>query len=199
MSNNYDLCYKSTNELEAAGAAYTGYNMLLLKSDKVPVVDSFANFLTKSGLSAEVTDAAETAAETKAEEVIAADNYIVRNVSSVCTLSEINAGKTLIAGVAGKIIKVLGFSARVAGNFTTTTSVDLQDTNSTPVKVQVMAVAALTDGAVLKDGTTNVTQGAGMFANLTSGKGLAVANVGDAAAGGTSITVNVQYVLVDAA
>jgi hypothetical protein len=120
-----------------------------------------------------------------------ADRVQVAEVTA--TLAEINAGKELIAGVTGKTITVVGLTARVSGTFATTTSVDVQSDNATPVKVRVDAVAALSDGAILHDEATNTTLSAGWATALGSGDGLEVANVGTAATGGTSITYTVAY------
>ena len=119
-----------------------------------------------------------------------------RVVNVTVPLASINAGLTLIPGVAGKKILVSDITARVAGSFTTTTSVDLQSTNASPVKISVMAVAALTSGSVLKPGDSNVSRAAGYAAPLGTGDGVAVANVGTAAAGGTSITYTLTYALI---
>jgi hypothetical protein len=128
------------------------------------------------------------------EQIIdAAVEGVARVARVVCTLAEINAGKVIIPAVAGKQVLVTDFAARVAGNFTTTTSVDLQASTTTATKVQVMAVAALTDAAVLKDGTSDVTRGAAMYGVTPAGEGVSIANVGTAAAGGTSITVMLTY------
>ncbi len=120
----------------------------------------------------------------------------IRTANVTATLAEINAGKTIIPGVAGKSIRVVGFVERVTGGFASTTSVDLQSSNATPVKVVVNAVAALTNGAVLVPGSANVTLGAGYGVNLGAGDSLVVANVGSAATGGTSIQFTIQYALV---
>lgn len=118
---------------------------------------------------------------------------VVRVAVVTATLAEINAGKVIVPALSGKSIVVTDFAARVSGNFTATTSVDLQATTTTATKVQVCAVAALTDAAVLKDGTANVTRGAAMYGSAPAGESISVANVGTAAAGGTSITFYVTY------
>ena len=119
----------------------------------------------------------------------------VQTLVNVVTLAEINAGKTLLAGVAGKTITVVGVDAKVSGNFAATTSVDLEDTNGTPVAIATAAVAALTDAAILDSTTANVTMGAGFLGALTAGEGIAVTNTGSAATTGTSITYKVDYVI----
>lgn len=108
------------------------------------------------------------------------------------TLAEINAGKVLVPAVTGKQIQVTSFAYRMAGTFTTTTSVDLQDTAAQ--KVAVVPVASLVNNTTVLPLTANV--GALFGAPLTVSQSLNVANVGTAAAGGTSITFTVSYVLI---
>ena len=119
----------------------------------------------------------------------------VKTALVTLTLAQINAGATLIAGVTGRIITVLDYKAKVTGNFTTTTAVLVQDTTGTPVIIATNAVAALTDGNILNEKTSNVTMGAGYLAALGAGKGIVVANSGTAAAGGTSITFRIDYTI----
>lgn len=135
----------------------------------------------------------QTALNTLQTNIDTANANAVHTAIVTATLAEINAGKTLVAGVTGKKITVLNFIERVLGNFAATTSVDVQSSNVTPVKVAVAAVAALTTGAVLIPGTANVTLGAGFGAQLGTGDGLVVANVGSAATTGTSITYTITY------
>lgn len=122
-------------------------------------------------------------------------NKVPLSVVNVVTLAEINAGKTILAGVTGKTITVLDFAAKVNGTFITTTTVDLEDTNGTPVVISALAVANLTDGNVIKPGDTGSAEGAGYLGALTLGAGLAVTNTGSAAAGGTDITFLVEYLI----
>lgn len=120
---------------------------------------------------------------------------IVQTALVTATLAEINAGKTLIAGVTGKSITILDYKAKVSGGFTTTTAVLVQDTTDTPVVIATNAVAALTNGNILNEKTSNVTMGAGYLTTLAAGKGVVVANSGSAAAGGTSITFRIDYTI----
>jgi len=120
-------------------------------------------------------------------------NKITLSATNIVTLAESNAGKTIVPGVDGKIITIVGFDATVSGTYASTTSVDLEDTNGSPVAIATMLVAALTDGAVLDSTTTNVTMGVGFLGALTVGEGIAVTNTGSAGTGGTSITISVQY------
>lgn len=128
---------------------------------------------------------------------LASDVGDLRTAKVTATLAEINAGKTLISAPgAGYKIRVVDFINRISGTFTTTTSVDLQDGAAT--KVAVSAVAGLTNGTVQVPGSANVTLGAGFGADLTDNSPLNVANVGTAAAGGTSITYTITYAIVPA-
>lgn len=119
----------------------------------------------------------------------------VLHFHATATLAQINADLTLLAGVSGRTIRIVDFSARVSGTFTTCTTVDVQDTNGTPVVIQSIAAAAILDGSVLKDGTANVTRGVGMWGDLTANEGIEVVNTGSDCAGGTSITFDIQYTI----
>jgi hypothetical protein len=109
------------------------------------------------------------------------------------------AGKTLVAGIAGRTIRVLNYNLRVVGAFNggAGTAMVIQDTNSSPVVITTAAKAALTDGAKISGAATvtNVTDGAGMTANLTAAQGIAVA--ADAAwDAGTSVHIEIEYMYV---
>jgi len=121
---------------------------------------------------------------------------IVQQVTNTVTLAEINAGKTIVAGVAGRTIQPKNFVAVVNGTFLTGTSVELEDTNGSPVGVFSTAAAGLTDAAVIVPGEANTTLNAGFLGNLTAGEGLAVTATGSAFTGGTDITISVQYTLI---
>jgi hypothetical protein len=120
---------------------------------------------------------------------------IAQTALVTATLAEINAGKTLIAAVEGASITILDYKAKVTGGFSTTTAVLVQDTTDTPVVIATNAVAALTNGNILNEKTSNVTMGAGYLASLAAGKGVVVANSGSAATGGTSITFRIEYTI----
>lgn len=120
----------------------------------------------------------------------------LQSITVTATLAEINAGKTLIPAVSGKSIKVTDYIMRVSGGWATATSVDLQSSNATPVKVNVALIAALTNGAVIVPPTANVTLSAGFGVALGSGDALKVVNVGTAGTGGTSITYTITYAIV---
>ena len=118
---------------------------------------------------------------------------LVQSVVVEATLTEVNAGKTLIAGVTGKTITILDYTMLFDGAFEAATSVDLDDTNGTPVSICALAVAGATDGAVIKPDHTNITNGAGYLAELTAGKGVAIGKTGSSATTGTKVTVAILY------
>jgi hypothetical protein len=119
------------------------------------------------------------------------------NYTGTVTLANIQSGITLIPAVAGRTIKVLRYFVKVNGTFTTGASVILQDTNSTPVIITTMLVAALTTGSKISSEMviSNVTDGAGFKANLTADKGIAIPAVATMA-GGTSLLISIDYMLV---
>jgi hypothetical protein len=122
---------------------------------------------------------------------------VVLNYTGTVTLANIQSGITLIAGVSGRTIKVLRYFVKPTGTFTTGTSVILQDTNSTPVVITTMLVAALTNGAKISSEVVvaNVTDGAGFRVNLTADKGIAIPAVANMA-GGTSLLISIDYMIV---
>lgn len=114
-------------------------------------------------------------------------------VNITATLAQINAGLLLIPGAAGKKITVLDYTARVAGNFATGTSVALQSNNGTPVVVSTVAEAGLTTGAILKPTSANTTLGAGFAVPLGTADGLQIVNNGAAQTAGTNINLVISY------
>jgi len=100
------------------------------------------------------------------------DNAGLQTITVLATLAQINAGAVIIPAIAGKKITVTNYTARVAGNFATGTSVELESSATT------VAVTTL---------------GTGYAAALPAGEGLNVANNGTAQTGGTSITFTVTY------
>lgn len=131
--------------------------------------------------------------DANADAAQAAADARVRAALVTCTLAELNAGKTLIAGASGKTITIVEIAAKVAGAFAAVTSYDVQDTADSPVAIASFAVAGLTDGAMKRAGDANVTLGAGHMAALTADKGVRVVKNGSSGTGGTSITFRVLY------
>lgn len=138
--------------------------------------------------------------------IVTADGFAIPGLSATSpvysiidtvTLAQLNAGKQIIPDIPGKTIKVVGYLMKFNGAFTTATAIVLQDTNSSPVNVVSIAIAGATNGAKISSFATesNTTDGAGLYANLTEGKGLRIAKTGSNAAGGTSITVEVLFTI----
>lgn len=175
----------------------------IARGAQVEVVSATSKVITSAGINPVVGYALDQATATdqlirvyintlgQSQPVAAANT--VQTVKVTATLAEINAGKTLIAGVASKSITVLNYTARVNGNFATGTAVILQSSNGTPVLVTTIAEAGLTTGAVLTPASANTTLGAGFAAPLGVGDGLRVVNSGSAQTGGTSIEFTLTY------
>lgn len=125
------------------------------------------------------------------------DAPLIQSYVGSATLAELNAGKTLIPELPGRTIKIIGYTLLFTGAFTTATDIRLQDTNGTPVVITTVAIAAATAGAKISSEAVvaNVTDGAGLFANLTIGKGVKIVKTGSSAAGGTSISIKIIYSL----
>ena len=75
------------------------------------------------------------------------------------TAAEVNAGKTLVAAVAGMAHRLIDFTLiAIGGAAATATSVDIIGTRSgSEVRLAVVAVAALTQSAAVKPNSANVT------------------------------------------
>ncbi len=112
------------------------------------------------------------------------------------SLAELNAGKTLIAGVAGKSIRVLQILNVVTGAVQTATAVTVTTTDGATAIV-TWAVAALTDGARLNTGSTisNQTIGAGHNTALTAGQGVTAQKTGSAATNNTDQKLTIYYTI----
>jgi|SRR5579872_313034 len=117
------------------------------------------------------------------------------SVTVTATIAQINAGLTLVAGVAGRTITVTNFYMMAHGNFTTATDVRISDTASSPVDVVTVVVADFQDtNIVTPAGGTGITVGT-FAAPLTAGKGLQLRKTGSSITVATSATVTVQYSL----
>ncbi len=147
------------------------------------------------------TLAAIAASQTLTNKTIDSSSNLLKNVvlayAGSITRAEMIAGKTLVAGVAGRTIRVLNYRLVVTGAFNggAGTSMILQDTDGTPVIITTALKAALTDGARISSyglAIANVTDGAGLTGNLTASAGIEVA--ADAAwDAGTSIDIVIEY------
>lgn len=123
--------------------------------------------------------------------------HAVFNVTGSATLAEINAGKTILTGVAGKQIKVVGGRIKSNGAFTTLTAIQITEGDGSPA-IATYAQAQLTDGAVfdLRVSTSGQTIGSGFLSALTAGQGLSISKTGSTGAGGTSVDYTIDFVLV---
>ena len=122
-------------------------------------------------------------------------NKILQTLIATVTLSEINAGKIILPGVEGKTINVKDFTVVVSGTFLTGTSIEIEDTEASPINVASIAAAGLTDGAIIKPDEANTTIGAGFLGDLTEGEGIAITKTGSDFTGGTSIKVKIDYTI----
>jgi len=122
---------------------------------------------------------------------------VVYSLTDSSSITEINAGKTLLAAVAGRTITVVGWSmTAVGGAAGAATAVTLSDTAGSPVLIGAVAVAALTEGVVVLPSSTNVTDGAaGIGLGLTAAKGITIEKTGSTLTTLTSITVTIQYTI----
>jgi hypothetical protein len=112
------------------------------------------------------------------------------------TLAQANAGYTLLPALAGVRYDILDYTILSNGNFAAVTDYKIQDTADTPINVVTLAVAALTDGAIIVPGTANTTPGAGFTGPLTMGKGVQIVKNGSAGTGGTSLVISLRYKIV---
>ncbi len=120
-------------------------------------------------------------------------NARVQVADVTVTQAQLNAGKTLIAGVTAQAIRVLRVVQRVTGNFATGTAAVVESDNGTPVVVLSEAQASLATGAVLLDSNSGATLGAGYGVPLGTGDGLQAIKSGSDFTGGTSIRYIVEY------
>lgn len=118
---------------------------------------------------------------------------IVRTKTITATLAELNAGKAILAAQTGIAYRVLNYTARVVGAFAAATGILIQDSNGTPVVVTTIAVAGLTNGAVLQPSSSNTTIGAAFAGLTTANKDLNIIKNGIDLTTGTSITITVTY------
>lgn len=110
------------------------------------------------------------------------------------TLTEINAGKVVVEKIPGFKITPLDFVLDFNGTFTTATDIRLSTTDSTPVDIATVLIAAAVDNAFVRAaGSGAGAIGAGFNAEGSSGEGVQIRKTGSAAAGGTSIRGWVMY------
>jgi hypothetical protein len=121
----------------------------------------------------------------------------VFTVVGSATLAEVNAGKTVIEGVSGKQIKVVGGWLKSTGAFAALTAIEFQESDGSPV-IASYAQANLTNGAVfnMRNTITGQTMGAGFMAALTAGNGVKVTKTGSDGTTATQIDYAIDFVLV---
>jgi hypothetical protein len=124
---------------------------------------------------------------------------VVLSYAANITRAEMVAGKVLVAAATGRTIRVLSVKMLVTGAFNggAGTAFILEDSSST-VDILTCLKAALTDGAKISTeglAIANVTEGAGMLANLTAANGISVqADAAWNAGTGIDIVINYKYV-----
>jgi len=122
---------------------------------------------------------------------------VVYSVQGTATLAQINAGLTVVAGVPGQQIKVIGGRVKANGAFEALTAIELQEEDGSPV-IAGWSQATLTNGAVfdLRNTISGQTIGAGFMAALTAGKGLLLTKTGGTATTATSLDYIIDFVVV---
>lgn len=150
---------------------------------------------------AQAASAASALAAAGSATAAAASAASVSTYSAVVTVTDADwtAGKTLIAGVAGKKIVPLSVKSisTAALTCTATASVFLKDTTGAPVTLLTLLVANLAGGnAILKDGATGYTPTAPFLTGVATGKGIVIPAVADVTSTGSSTTFLISYALV---
>lgn len=127
----------------------------------------------------------------------AGGSQVFTRVLAGITLAQINAGYTVLSGVAGQQIMIVGGRLKSSGAFAALTAIELQESDGSPVIV-TWAQAQLTDGAVfdLRNTITGQTIGAGFGTALTSGKGVVITKTGSAGTTATGVDLIVDYIVV---
>lgn len=121
----------------------------------------------------------------------------VHSVRGTATLAEINAGKTLITGIPGQQIRVIGGYMRVNGGaLGALTALVIEESDGSPDIVS-WAQANLTDASRwdLRTVITGQTIGAGFNAALTAGQGVSLSKTGSDATTATDIEYVLDYVI----
>jgi len=151
------------------------------------------------GASAAEIDILDGATVTTAEVNQLDAGTVLKAHSQVVTIAEVNAGEVLVAPVADRTITVLEIRIIVTGGAVgTCTSVEIEDTNGTPVVAWTGAIAALTEDVVISSNVVvaNVTDSTPIV--LTAGAGLTITKTTGTCDTATSITVIARYIVSDA-
>lgn len=115
------------------------------------------------------------------------------------TVAEVNAGKTLLAAVAGKSYRLVScYAIAYGGAATAVTTVDILGTQSTSsVKLVAYAQASLTQSTVLKDGGTGaaVLADGASYAPCDANTAITIGKTGSSVATATGIDVVINYTI----
>jgi phage gp45-like len=124
---------------------------------------------------------------------------VVFNQRIRSTAAEVNTGKTLVAAIPGHKIRLIDATLiAIGGAATTATSVDILATQATAsAKLVAAAVAALTQSAVVKPNSANVTvlaDGASFVPN-DAATALTIGKTGGSLAGSSHIDAIISYTI----
>lgn len=125
-------------------------------------------------------------------------NYLERNIRMRCTAAEVNAGKTILAAVAGCKYRMVDCVAiAIGGAAGAVTTVDVLGTQTSGVKLVAFGQASLTQSSVLKAGGTGATvlaDGASYVANDVN-TAVTVGKTGSAMTTATHVDIILTYVI----
>lgn len=125
-----------------------------------------------------------------------------RTLRTRVTLAQLNAGFTLLPAVPGFIYALIDATLiAIGGAATTGTSVNVIGTRSgSPVNLLVVAIAALTQSAIVRAGAANavILADGASFTPLDVNTPITVITVGSAMTVMTNIDVTLEYTMVSA-
>lgn len=123
-------------------------------------------------------------------------NRLVQNHFVTATLADINAGLSLLPPVSGVQYAVTGIHILVNGAFTTLTDIRISTDEASPTDILTIVQAQLGDGVKHSHLTGTNTLGAAFWAALALGYGVQVRKTGSTGAGGTSLTIRLEYKVI---
>jgi hypothetical protein len=123
--------------------------------------------------------------------VVATSTPDIQTYTGNITLAQIQAGVVLVPGITGYTITPIRYKIIVKGTPGGTGNLVLEDTNTTPVVITTVAEASLAGILTSEVTATGKTDGAGMCAPLTTGKGIQIP------ATATLTTLTGIYVVID--
>ena len=106
--------------------------------------------------------------------VVATSTPDLQTYAGNITLAQIQAGVVLVPNLAGYTITPIRYKIIVKGTAGGSGNLVLQDTNATPVVITTIAEASLAGILTSEVAATGKTDGAGMCAPLTTGKGIQI-------------------------